>query len=189
MEENKQLTEAEKIERVERLKEKTNLTYEEAKDALEANDWDLLEAVIYLERIGMISAPKQSSYTTEEEKTKQFEQASREYEKKAGEGVGDAFGRLLKACGRLIRLGCENTFCVKRNDEEVMSLPILVLIILVCAFFWVTVPLLAVGLFLKCQYSFKGELFEGKADGVNQACDKMADACENIKKEFQSKAE
>lgn len=184
MEEKNQLTEAEKMERVERLRQKTGLTWEEAKDALEANEWDMLEAMVYLERIGLVSAPKQESYTTGEEKGEQFEQASGGEEQKTGDGVGDMISRFLKGCGRLIKLGCENTFCIKRNGEELMSLPILVLIVLICAFFWVTVPLLVVGLFLKCRYSFQGKLFEERAQGVNEACDKMANACENIKKEF-----
>jgi len=184
MEEN-YLSEAEKIERVERLRERTNLTYEEARDALETNNWNMLEAMVYLERQGKVKAPKQESFTTEAEESEEFKKASEEYEKNAG--VGDTLGKVLRACGKLIKIGCENTFRVKRNGEEVMNLPILVLIVLVCGFFWITVPLLIVGLFCHCQYSFHGKLFEGDGAGVNEACDKMSNACESIKKEFSDK--
>ena len=34
---------------VEKLKDKANISYEEAKEILEANNWDILDAIIYLE--------------------------------------------------------------------------------------------------------------------------------------------
>ena len=184
MEEKILLTEEEKMERVERLKEKTCLTYEEVKDALEANNWDMLEAMVYLERLGMVKGPGQPRQSTEEEKNEQFRQASEEYEKQAGNGFGDTLGKFLKWCGKIIKLGCENTFRIRRNGEEVLNMPILVLIILTCSFFWIVVPLLVVGIFFHFQYSFSGSLFEGEGSKVNEACDKMANACESIKKEF-----
>ena len=44
------------IEQVEKLKERTNVTYEEARDALNATDGDILEAVIMLEKEGKTSS-------------------------------------------------------------------------------------------------------------------------------------
>ena len=41
-------------EKVEKLCEKANISYEEAKAALEAADWDLLEALVLLEKEGRI---------------------------------------------------------------------------------------------------------------------------------------
>ena len=42
----------EMIEKVERLREKADVTYEEAKAALEQSDGDLLDAMVLLERQG-----------------------------------------------------------------------------------------------------------------------------------------
>ena len=42
----------EMIEKVERLREKAEVTYEEAKAALEQSDGDLLDAMVLLERQG-----------------------------------------------------------------------------------------------------------------------------------------
>ena len=39
----------EKIEVVDKLRNKTNISYEEAKKALENNNWDILDAMLYLE--------------------------------------------------------------------------------------------------------------------------------------------
>ncbi len=184
MEEN-YLSEAEKIERIERLREKTNLGYEEAREVLEINGWNLLDAMVYLERTNKANKPEQESFSTGGTQSEEFRQASDAYEQESA--VSDTFGRLLRACGRLVRVGCENTFRVRKHGEELLSLPILALIIFLAACFWVTVPLLIVGLFCHCQYSFHGKLFEGDAASVNEACDKMSDACESIKKEFSEK--
>ena len=41
-------------EKVEKLREKANVSYEEAKAALEKCNWDLLDAIVLLEREGKI---------------------------------------------------------------------------------------------------------------------------------------
>ena len=41
-------------EMVELLRQKANVSYEEAKAALEASDWDLLDAIVLLEREGKV---------------------------------------------------------------------------------------------------------------------------------------
>ena len=42
------------FEKVERLREKADVTYDEAKRALEACNWDMLDALIYLETLGKV---------------------------------------------------------------------------------------------------------------------------------------
>ena len=46
-----------KLEKVEKLRERANVSYEEAKAALEANDWDLLDAMVALEKSGKTDSP------------------------------------------------------------------------------------------------------------------------------------
>ena len=48
-----------KLEKVEKLREKTGVSYEEAKNALEACDYDLLDAIIYLEKLDNSGVPVQ----------------------------------------------------------------------------------------------------------------------------------
>ena len=57
------------FEKVEKLKERANVTYEEAKQALEACDWDILEAMIYLEKLGKTSGTAKAGYSAEQEST------------------------------------------------------------------------------------------------------------------------
>ena len=42
------------FEKVEKLRQHANVSYEEAKEALERSDWDILDAMIYLEKTGKV---------------------------------------------------------------------------------------------------------------------------------------
>ena len=62
----------ENLEKVEKLRERANVSYEEAKEALEASNWDLLDAMVYLEKQGKTKAPEQTAYSTNYEDQQQF---------------------------------------------------------------------------------------------------------------------
>ena len=70
-----------KLEKVEKLREKTGVSYEDAKNALEACDYDLLDAIIYLEKLDKVKAPEVESFTTgaEQQTSTEFEQAQQTY--------------------------------------------------------------------------------------------------------------
>ena len=50
------------LEKVEKIREKTGVSYEDAKSALEACNYDLLDAIVYLEKLGKIKAPEVGSW-------------------------------------------------------------------------------------------------------------------------------
>ena len=58
------------FEKVEKLKERANVTYEEAKQALEASGWDVLEAMIYLEKQGKATTHDLKKYLDKKYKAK-----------------------------------------------------------------------------------------------------------------------
>ena len=71
-----------KLEKVEKLREKTGVTYEDAKAALEACDYDMLDAIIYLEKLDKIKKPDVDKYTTESSETyttSEFDKAQEDY--------------------------------------------------------------------------------------------------------------
>ncbi len=82
----------EQLEKVEKLREKTGVTYDEAKIALEANDWDVLDAIVYLEKQGKIKSPNISSYTTKIEASPEFQKASNDYEESSSKMT---FGEMM----------------------------------------------------------------------------------------------
>ena len=58
----------ENIKLIEKLKDKANISYEDAKEALENSDWDILDAVIYLEKKGKVKRPSISAFYTNDSK-------------------------------------------------------------------------------------------------------------------------
>lgn len=176
------------LEKVEKIREKTGVSYEDAKSALEVCEYDVLDAIVYLEKLGKVSAPSMSSYTTSNEAVKNSEKfvstqvAYNDDCKKSS--VGDAFDRFFNWCGKILKKSWESKFVVCKDNNRIGAMPVLVLILLMLFAFWITVPLMIIGLFFDFKYSFEGV---GKVTvDLNDMCDKASDACTNIKSDIKS---
>lgn len=175
------------LEKVEKIREKTGVSYEDAKNALEACSNDILDAIVYLEKLGKIKAPNTPVYSTEPGKQSQeFEKAQQSYENSCqGTSIGDVFSRFFKWCGRMIKKGCDTTFEVIKEGKTIMTIPVIVLVLSLVLAFWIAVPLLVIGLFCNCKYYFRG--IEKTTVDINDMCEKASEACENIKNDIQGK--
>ena len=169
----------EQFEMVEKLRERADVSYEEAKEALEKSNWDVLDAMIYLEKNGKTKAPGKESYSTQEEPPV-FEIP----EQDKTNGFSDNMKRFGKWCMKMIDIGNRNQFAVQKDGEEKFAIPVTLLVVLLLFAFWVVLPLMIVGLFFDLRYHFVGpDIREVKVD-INRTMDDVADAAENIKKEF-----
>lgn len=180
-----ELSSEEKIDRAMKLSQRTGVSLEDAKAALNACEFDMLDAVVYLEKLGKTSAPYSSSYTTT---MNVAADAGTEYDdneiKVKKVTFGDLLAKFFKWVGKVIKIGNENFLDVTRNGEEIIKMPITVCVLLLLLAFWVCIPLLIVGLFFSFRYSFSGPVF--KTDDVfNKAMNKASDVTDNIKKEFE----
>ena len=167
-----------KLEKVEKLREKTGVSYEEAKNALEACDYDLLDAIIYLEKLDKVKAPEVESFTTGAEQQTYTNDCNKVT-------FGQMMDRFFKWCGKVLKKSVDSTFIVERRGQTMINVPVLVLVIALILAFWVVLPLLVVGLFCECRYHF-----EGIGDinvNLNSACDKMADSVDNLKSDVNNK--
>ena len=71
----------ERLEKVEKIREKTGVSYEEAKNALEACEYDVLDALVYLETLGKINREKLATYSTvQTTESSEFTKAQETYE-------------------------------------------------------------------------------------------------------------
>ena len=194
------------IEQVDKLKKRANISYEDAKAALEATEGDLLEAVIYLEREGKIKAPGVRSYHTdggafqdEEDKHGHYYDKGHRGDKGKrrhhGSGYGydnhDRYERrgptinqqlhyFWKKFCELVKKTNANQFEISRDGAGLLSMPVTLLIVSLVCFFWVTLPLMVIALFLGYRFRFAGPDF-GK-DTINSVMDHAADAAENIRR-------
>jgi hypothetical protein len=169
------------LEQVEKLREKANVSYDEAREALDACGGDLLEALIYLEKQGKGKPPEGNGYySSDHSEERKAEQARPVYD---GARSGETFGNLLKRfgrfCLRVLQKGNSNLFEVVRQGEVRASIPVSVLVLLLLFAFWVVLPLLIIGLFFGLRYRFQGPDL-GKQT-VNSAMDNVADAADELK--------
>ena len=164
------------FEMVEKLRAKANVSYEEAKAALEASDWDMLDALVLLESEGKVKdAPEAKEYTTQEKK---------EYSWNTGNGevkvtFSSALSKLWDWIRKLFQKGNANQFVITRKGDELIAMPITVLALLLICFWPFSLVILFVGLFLGARYSFRGpDINTNVNDFMNKAQDKAASAVE-----------
>ena len=173
------------FELVEKLRERANVTYDEAKAALEACGDDLLEAMILLEKQGKVRTPKNGGfYSTKSNKKKSsnYDYCYYDYHNEKKGSVSAALSKFFGFCGKLIHMANTNIFVIKRNDIQLVALPVSVLILFIIFAAWITLPLLIIGLFLGCRYRFYGEQTEKTS--INNAMNKASDVADSIKQEF-----
>ena len=173
----------EMMEKVERLREKANVTYEEAKAALEETGGDLLDAVVLLERQGKVKEPSQSTFSTEyEEQTDYIKVRDKvEEQEKSAPSFGRTIGGLFRGFIRFIR---QTTFIVTREEDTVFTMPTLVFAILLFFFWEILAPVMIVALFFGVRYSFDGE---EEAEKANSILHKAGDFAEDVRSEFTKK--
>ena len=174
------------IEQVEKLRSKANVSYEEAKNALDACGDDILEAMIYLEKQGKVQPPPNEgsySYNRAESESEQIHGTAANNSKSGsgGESFTSLMGRFFRWCGRMLVKGNTNTFEATRNGQQIISIPVTILVVLLILAFWIVLPLIIIGLFFNCRYSFQGPDL-GRRE-VNNVMDSAADAAESIKRD------
>jgi flagellar hook-basal body complex protein FliE len=176
------------LEQVEKLREKANVSFEEAKAALDASNGDLLDALIYLEKQGKVNAPVGGGYySSQNSNSTQTNQngESQPCHERYGESFGDMLKRFFRFCAKLIHKGNTNYFEAEKNGETVISCPVTAMVLLLIFLFWVIVPLVLIGLFFGFRYRFRGR--ELGKESVNRVMDSASNAAEDLKKSFNDK--
>ena len=167
------------FEMAEKLSQKAGVTFEEAKQALENSDWDMLDAMVMLEKTGIAPhAPAgDGNYTT------QPEPAPAPVPKQATgkQEFVSVMQKLWNFICKLFRKGNTNNFVVSRHNEEIVTMPITVLALLVLIIWPASIILLIIGLFCGLRYRFTGPDFTD-GSSINQAMDHAANTVQNDEK-------
>ncbi|KPU44766.1 elongation factor Ts, mitochondrial [Oxobacter pfennigii] len=144
------------IELIDELKKRANVSYEDAKEALEKCDGDIVNALIYLEKNNKIKA-------------------------KYGNGEKACFFDKVKA---LIKRGNEIRFIMRKEEKTVIDVSLNVFILIAILTFHVSVVGLLLALLFG--YRFKFETNKGEDVQVNQTLDKVQDGIQNMKNNIMS---
>ncbi len=182
----------EKLRKVELVREKCGVSYEDACEALEACNYDVLDAIIWLERAGKTTkqsahystasqgAPTQESTTPTQlaiaQSTAQGHRTDSRFEER--------MNTVWESLKNLIHAGLENTFVAEREGKRVLAIPVLFVILGI--FLWgASLVLLIIGLFFGLRYHIEGQ--RPATVDVNDVMDRVADAAETIKNDFTGK--
>lgn len=168
----------ERNEMIEVLMKKANVTHEEAEKALQECDWDLLDAIVYLERKSNV---KDSEAVTIVEVKEEDQKKSSDNNEKCG-GVGEVIGRIFKFIGKAIKKGNNIFFEIRKDEEKPIKISVTISVLLLVFLFAPCMVLLIVGLFCGYKYSITSD--KSKYTGVNNVFDKASKSADNIKKDF-----
>ena len=172
------------LEMVERLKEKANVTYAQAKEALEYSGGNLLDALIYLEEKGSIPRAEGAYYSTKGEASPPPQEdplpaqlPTHEKSRKSSKASNPSRNGGQRFFHTLRRWLIDNELEIWRRDQPITALPVLILVLLLCCAPWVTIPVLLLGLFLGFRYRFSGpDLERDSLNGIfSSAADTAAD--------------
>ena len=103
------------LELIEMLRERANVTYEEAREALEKCNSDIVEALIYLEKQNKIKTPPSDNCCTS--------------------GFWATIKKLVRSCN-------ETRFLISKNAQNIIDLPLTIVIIITV----ILPPLTVIGL-------------------------------------------
>jgi len=174
------------LEMVERLKEKANVSYRQAKEALEYSGGNLLDALIYLEEKGAIPRDAGAYYSTKREapppppeplpaelppKTKKQKAPKAPKPPRSKGGVRRFFHTLR-------RWLVDNELEIWRHGQPITALPVLILVLLLCCAPYITIPILVLGLFLGFRYRFSGPDLD--RDEINDVMGSVADTAADL---------
>jgi len=172
------------LEKVEKLREKANVSYAEAKEALDRAGGDLLDALIYLEKQGNANPPSGGGFYSGAGASGGGYGSS--YGSGKGTGETGGFSEMMKRFGNfcldVLRKGSINYLDATKNGEAIFSCPVIVLVVLLLFFFWVTLPLIVISLFFGIRYRFSGPDLGREA--VNKVMDSTSDIVNDVKKSF-----
>jgi hypothetical protein len=156
----------EMFEKVDALRERANVSYEEAKNALDRTGGDVLEAMILLEREGKTRNCASESFNS-------FGTCT---DNTAGnKNDGKTFGDKLKA---LFHKSTVNYVVIDRKDERILRIPVLAMVLAFCIALPAAVIAIVVSLFLDCRYSFEGQ---DEMKAANDVCAKASDIAGQVK--------
>lgn len=137
----------EKIEMVEKLQEKTGVSAEEAWNALDKNNWVIVDAMLWLEKEKGI--PTQTGKASSADDENQFQPVKATM---SDTHTGESIGAKLK---KLLHDSLTHCLVLRREHAELLRLPLLLLLILLCSSLYVILISLAIALLYGCQFSIE----------------------------------
>ena len=166
-----------KLEKVERLREHANVSYEEAKAALEQANDDLLDAMVILERQGKVGAPESKTYSTSYEEQKQYLSVQ---EKVDEQNRAYTFGQTVKGIFLIVKdFVLHTNFLITREGKTIFAMPTWALVLILLLTIEVSLPIMLIAMLFKVRYHFEGERHTTTANTILNKAGSFADGLES----------
>ena len=181
----------EEFAKVEKLVEITGASFEDARNALRACDGEMVDSMVYLEKLGKITknisgknidprfAPISEAEIAAAAAKKEAERAARRAECKARcERTGSAVGEFVR---KAVRFLTHNSITISKNGNQVASIPLLVALIIINISVGFALVAGFVSMMFGYEYSFKGE---SNFEAANRAMAQVGATAGNVKAEY-----
>lgn len=170
----------ERIEMVEKLRERANITMEEAKEILDRNNWDMLDAMVELEKAGKIN----NGANTTSEQDNIFETVNPTFSGKEEQKKRrmENRGKIKEAIRTAMRIVLDNKLLILKNKEEIVRLPLIIPVIATLCSAGTVLVALIVGMAFGFRYELAGKI-ENQQDlsqKINETMNKAGEYAQNI---------
>ncbi len=184
-----------RFELVEKLVKTAGVSYEDAKTALESSGWDLLDAVVWLEKNGKIEV-KTNHFTTDPEQ-QQSQAAEEQHQQQTGNETYRGYssarrdprtnGILHNILGKIRGILMDNELVIcKQSGEIFLELPIWLSVLLLIVAFWPTIGVLVLVFILGFRFRLHGpDLGGDMINGIlNRAENSASGFVDRIKNQY-----
>ena len=168
-----------RLEKVEKLRERANVSYEDARAALDQCNDDLLDAMVLLEKQGKTKTPEQETYSTSYEEQKQYVKVQEKVEeqKQSAPSLGGSIG---KACRMIVNLIRNTSFSVRHKEKTLFVMPSWVFALILFVTWKGLIPVMIIALIFGIRYSFQGSEDLEEAAVANEFLDKAGSFADGI---------
>ena len=168
----------ENFEKIEQLVNKTGCSYADAKAALEGCGWDMIDAIISLEREGKI---KKESAAYSAQPAQEAEILSEVTVDSTGSRTGNHGNAGKSEKEKKEKKGIWKRF-KSINGQQLADLPIWIPVLALVCFFWATLILAVIAMVFGCRFHFEGADL-GKIN-INDTMDKATDYAEKVRNDL-----
>ncbi|ENZ32137.1 MULTISPECIES: hypothetical protein [Clostridium] len=167
---------------IDKLRNNANISYKEAEVILEKSNWDILDAVIFLEDCERIQKPDVGIfYTNKQIENTQIITVNKNEENDSFKNRNNFQGIFEVVC-RFIDV-CNNIFLeIKKEEKVFLKLPLTVIIVMLFFAFAIIIPLMIVGLFFDIQFYVLSKSVN--ADKINRIFIKLSNDAKHIKEKI-----
>lgn len=167
-----------RLEMVEKIREKTGVTYEEAREALEKANWDMLDAIVSLEKEKPAAEPFDEPVYVQESENEPAKPVKKPAHRVNTGEIGDKIASALRWIGALIKKGENNHLEISYKDDVVMEISLVSLILIFLLSWWLPAILIVVGLFTGYKFRVTGSGAAGRI--VNTVSEKASQKADEI---------